>query len=231
MSLDGGDPMGEDVPMISLPTDSTKVDTPRPEAKPAPTKTAGAAPAAPPRAAGASEEDDPERLLREYAERQKTRIVKLEQQLAEYRKVLAERDALKARLETLERELAGARREREHSGKLEAALKDLQGKLDAALLSNNLLSEDKEKLKKALAEQTAHLRKAEERATQAERALARETEVRKAVEGRIAAAIRALQTIPPAGESATPARGIPAKAPPGKGESPAPAVRPAAPAP
>ncbi|MFN3484391.1 MAG: hypothetical protein ACK44W_02760 [Planctomycetota bacterium] len=222
--------MGEDVPMISLPSDSAKTDTPRPEAKPVPAKASGPSPAAPARPAGAPEEDDPERLLREYAERQKTRIVKLEQQLAEYRKVVAERDALKTRMETLERELAGARRQLEHSGKLEAALKDLQAKLDAALLSNNLLSEDKEKLKKALAEQTAHFRKAEERATQAERAWARETEVRKAAEGRIAAAIRALQAIP-AGESAAPAKGIPAKAPPGKGESPAPAASPASSAP
>jgi chromosome segregation ATPase len=210
--------MSEDLPMISLPTDSTKVDTPLPAGKPVPGKAEAPAPAK--TAPRAAEEDDPERLLREYAERQKTRIVKLEQQLGEFRKAVAERDALKARAEALERELAGARRQLEHAAKVEAALKDVQAKLDAAVLSNNILSEDKEKLKKALAEQTAHFRKAEERALQAERALARETEARQAAEARIAAAVQALQRKAPAAEAPAPPKPAPSRA-----EGPAPAAR------
>jgi hypothetical protein len=168
-----------------------------------------AAPAvkAPLPAAGGGEDEDPEKLLREYAERQKTKLVRLEQQLVEYRKVLAERDALKGKVETLGRELLEAKKQLDVAAKSDDVIKDLQGKVDAAILSNSILADDKEKLKKGLAQQTEHFKKAEERADKAEKALAdlekkfadadrkaaEEGEARRSAEARVAAALDALQ--------------------------------------
>src|SRR5436190_17034467 len=56
-------------------------------------------------AAAASEDEDPEKLLREYADRQKTKMVRLEQQVVEYKKIVGERDAFKAKVDALTREL------------------------------------------------------------------------------------------------------------------------------
>src|SRR5258706_14923613 len=44
-------------------------------------------PAAAPAASAGGEDDDGEKLLREYADRQKTKMVRLEQQLTEYKKI------------------------------------------------------------------------------------------------------------------------------------------------
>jgi hypothetical protein len=223
--------MGDDLPIISLPSDSTKVDssparpqprgntevrragiTPTPAARPPAATNAHSDPrkASEMRRPGsvtpvapkpeAADEDDPEKLLREYAERQKSRIVKLEHLVAELRKAAADRDLLKARVDTLEREVAAAKRQVEAAAKSDEVIRDLQGKIDAAILANSMLTEEKEKLKKGLSQQTENLRKAEERASQSEKALAeaqktlaREGEARKEAETRVAAALQALQ--------------------------------------
>lgn len=156
-------------------------------------------PAAP--AAGAGDDEDPEKLLREYADRQKTKVVRLEQQLVEYKKVVGERDALRAKVESLTKELQDAKRQVEASGKSEEMIRDLQGKVDAAVLSNSILAEDKEKLKKGLSQQTDHFTKAQERAEQAEKSLAeaqdqlvKETQGREEAEAKVLAALKALES-------------------------------------
>jgi hypothetical protein len=182
-----------------------------PAARPSPDSSASrpAAPAvkaAPPPSAG-GEDEDPEKLLREYAERQKTKLIRLEQQLSEFKKMTAERDALRGKVETLGKELLEAKRQLDVAAKSDEVIKDLQGKVDAAILSNSILSDDKEKLKKALAQQTDFLKKSEERAGQAEKGLAEaerrlaesettlaeEGDARRAAEARVAAALEALQ--------------------------------------
>jgi len=185
---------------------------------------------APAPAPAASDDEDPEKLLREYADRQKTKMVRLEQQLAEYKKIVAERDALKGKVDALGKELQEARRQLDASAKNEEVIKDLQGKVDAAILSNSILSEDKEKLKKALSTQTENLKKAEERGAQAEKSLAdaekrlaEESSAREAAEGKVAAALEALQS---GGASATKAPEKPASE-----AAPRPAPAPAAKAP
>lgn len=148
-----------------------------------------------------SEDEDPEKLLREYAERQKTKVVRLEQQIAEYKKVVAERDSLRAKVDALGKELQDAKRMLDVAAKSDEVIKDLQGKVDAAILSNSILAEDKEKLKKGLSQQTEFLKKAEERAVQAEKSvteledkLVRETQGREEAEAKVAAALEALQS-------------------------------------
>jgi hypothetical protein len=179
-----------------------------------------------------SEDEDPEKLLREYAERQKTKVVRLEQQVVEYKKVVAERDSLRAKVDALGKELQDAKRQIEVAEKSDEVIKDLQGKVDAAILSNSILSDDKEKLKKGLSQQTEHLKKAEDRAAQAEKSLAdvqnqlvEQTAGREESEARVAAALEALQ-----GEGAAPAAEAPAARPVQKPLSEA-ATRPMAPVP
>lgn len=202
------------------PRKGTEVRKPAPAApaRPAGSDPSASRPAAPsvkpitasmPAVTPGGEDEDPEKLLREYADRQKTKMVRLEQQLAEYKKVVAERDSLRAKVEALGKELQDAKRQVEASTKSEEVIKDLQGKVDAAILSNSILSEDKEKLKKALAQQTEHLKKAEERGAQAdkrlaevEKQLAEEADVRQAAEARIAGALEALQSEAPAPKAA-----------------------------
>lgn len=152
-------------------------------------------------APSAGEDEDPEKLLREYAERQKTKVVRLEQQLVEYKKVVAERDGLRAKVDALTKELQDAKKQVEASAKTEDMVKDLQGKVDAAVLSNSILAEDKEKLKKGLAQQTEFFEKAKERAEQAEKALAeaqdelvKQTQGREEAEAKVAGALKALQS-------------------------------------
>ena len=159
------------------------------------------APIPAPVAGGGGDDEDPEKLLREYAERQKTKVVRLEQQLVEYKKVFAERDALRGKVEALSKELVDAKRQLEASAKSEDMIRDLQGKVDAAVLSNSILAEDKEKLKKGLAQQTEHFAKSQERAEQAEKSLAeaqdelvKETQAREEAESKVAAALKALQS-------------------------------------
>jgi hypothetical protein len=181
-------------------------------------------------APAASDDEDPEKLLREYADRQKNKMVRLEQQLAEYKKIVAERDALKGKVDALSKELQEARRQLDLSNKNEEVIKDLQGKVDAAILSNSILSEDKEKLKKALSTQTENLKKAEDRGAHAEKSLAdvqkqlsEESSAREAAEGKVAAALEALQS---GGAAATKAPEKPAAE-----AAPRPAPAPAAKAP
>jgi len=194
------------------------VPAPRPPIlapKPASDAASATRPAAPavkaPVPAPAGDDEDPEKLLREYAERQKTKLVRLEQQLVEYRKVIGERDALKAKVDALGKELQEARRQAEQAAKSDEVIKDLQGKVDAAILSNSILTEDKKKLKEGLAQQTDFLKKSEDRAVQAEKSLAEaekkvaeESEGRRVAEARVAGALDALR-----GEAAP----APAKAP------------------
>jgi hypothetical protein len=229
-----------DLPVISTPNDSTKIDLPAPQAakppeprrspaseirKPAapadprkasearkPGSVAPAAPrpamiapaAVPPRPAAApaagAEDEDPEKLLREYAERQKTKVLRLEQQLGEQKRVLAERDALKSRIDVLTRELQEARRQIEASARQEEMIKDLQAKVDASLLASTMATDENGKLKTKIQETVEALRKAEARGAQAEKslaeaqkALAAQSEGRKDAEARIAAALQVLQ--------------------------------------
>jgi len=201
-----------------------------------------------PTVSAVGEDEDPEKLLREYADRQKTKMVRLEQQVVEYKKIVAERDSLRAKVDALGKELQDARRQLEASAKSEDMIKDLQGKVDAAILSNSILSEDKEKLKKALSQQTEHLKKAEDRGAQTEKSLAElekklaeESGARADAEGKVAAALEALRAEAPAPKKAAaerpaseaPTRPMPtpaAKAAPEEKPAAAPAKAPAKPA-
>jgi hypothetical protein len=154
------------------------------------------------------EDEDPEKLLREYADRQKTKMVRLEQQVVEYKKIVAERDSLRAKVDSLGKELQEARRQLEASAKSEDMIKDLQGKVDAAILSNSILSEDKDKLKKALSQQTEFLKKSEDKNAQTEKSLAElekqlaeEAGARETAEAKVDAALEALQGGAPAAKA------------------------------
>jgi hypothetical protein len=145
-------------------------------------------------------DEDPEKLLRQYAEQQKTKVQRLEQQLVELRKVTAERDALRAKSEALARELGDARKQLEASAKSDEVIKDLQGKVDAVLLSSSMEKDDLAKMKARAESSEAALKKSEERAAQAEkslveaqRSLASQTEGRREAEARIFGALQALQ--------------------------------------
>jgi len=107
-------------PMPASSTDPRKASEARkpgsvaPAPRPAndPSASRPAAPAVRPAPApGAGDDEDPEKLLREYADRQKTKLVRLEQQVVEYKKVVAERDSLKAKVDSLGKELQEARRQ------------------------------------------------------------------------------------------------------------------------
>jgi hypothetical protein len=185
-----------------------------------------------PAAIPVGEDEDPEKLLREYAERQKTKVVRLEQQLMEYKKVVAERDGLRAKVDAMTKELQDAKRQVEASAKTEDMVKDLQGKVDAAVLSNSILAEDKEKLKKGLSQQTEFFAKAQERAEQAEKALAeaqdelvKQTQGREEAEAKVAGALKALQST-----EGTPPVAKPAPAPKAISEAVTRPMKPVAPA-
>ncbi len=211
----------EDFPVISPPSDTTKVSPVRPveEKKPAPeprkpvpaaadpqrppTETRRAVtpaprPAPPPSSAPAArDEDDPERLLREYSDRQKNKIARLEQEL---HKAQAERDGYKARSETISKELLEAKKQLEGMAKQEEMIRDLQQKLDAALLSNGMVQSENAKLKVRASDLEANLQKTEERASRAEKtasetqaSLGQQTQARQEAEAKIAAALQALQ--------------------------------------
>jgi hypothetical protein len=231
-----GDAMSGDLPMISLPTDSTKVDAVPPARPAAPAKPttelrrpAVAAPAlaakpadprnaselrraAPPPAAPRPAvearkpveepalEEDPEKLLREYADRQKTKITRLEAQLVELKKLASERDQFRAKSEALARELESAKRQLEAASKQDAVIKDLQAKVDASILAHSMLSDENNKVKAKAQELASLARKLEEKANAAEKgladatkSLAAQTEGRKEAEARIAGALQALQ--------------------------------------
>jgi hypothetical protein len=238
-----GDAMDDqDLPMISLPTESTSEGMPavneskaqpaaeprrnptteirRPGPAPAPARPAPAPQAADPRKASemrkpgvplpppasrpapAAEpaDEDPEKLLRQYAEQQKTKVQRLEQQLVELKRVQAERDALRAKSEALARELGEARKQLEAAAKSDEIILDLQGKVDAALLSSSMEKDELTKLKARADALEAGQKRAEERASHAEkslaeaqRSLASQTEGRKDAESRVAQALQALQ--------------------------------------
>jgi len=226
--------------MISLPTDSTKIEGIRTvnEPKPAdprrnpgseirrpasgvvPARPASAPQQADPRksseirkpgqvtpqppkpapAAAPAGDEDPEALLRQYAEHQKTKVLRLEQQLAEFRKTQAERDALRAKSEALARELGDARKQLEVASKADDVIKDLQAKVDAALFSSGMERDEIAKLRAKNEALEAALKKAEDRASHAEkslseaqRSLSSQTEGRREAEARVAAALHALQ--------------------------------------
>ncbi len=150
-------------------------------------------------------DDDPERLLREYAERQKTRVARLEQQIADLRRATAERDALRVRCEGLDRELGETRRQADAAAKAAEDLnRELQRRLDDALLSHSMISSENAKLKMRLQDAEAAAKKQEERAAAAERSFAesqgslrQQLEARQELEGRVSAALQALQKIAP----------------------------------
>lgn len=199
-------------PATNAPADPRKASEARRPGSVTPVRPAGdpsaSRPAAPsvkaPLPAPGADEEDPEKLLREYAERQKTKLVRLEQQVVEYKKVVLERDSLRSKVDALSKELQEAKKLVEASAKSDEIIKDLQGKVDAAILSNSILAEDKEKLKKGLSQQTENLKKAEERAviaekrvTELENQLVEQTRGRKEAEGRVEAGLLALQGIGP----------------------------------
>ncbi len=211
----------EDLPIISQPSDTTRLDglhleekKPAPRPVPAavpqrsPTETRRAVtvpprPAPPPSPAPAGRDDeDPEKLLREYADRQKSKLARLEQDL---QKASAERDSLKSRGEALSKDLQDARTQLQMIPKLEDTIKGLQEKLDAALLSNGMAQAEAAKLKMRANDLETNLKKAEERAGQAEKTLSetqsslrQQTQARQEAEAKIAVAIQALH-----GKSAT----------------------------
>lgn len=193
----------EDLPVIDF-SDSSKVDglhaaegkkppaPPRPAPPKAPPETRRATVPAPPAHAGG--EEDPEQLLRQYADRQKNRIARLEQDL---QKTTAERDSLHTRADTLSRELGDAR---QRIAKLEDSVRELQQKLDAAVLSNGMLQTELSKAKARTQDLEGNLRQTEERAAQAEKSLAetqlaarQQTQARQEAEAKIAAALQVLQ--------------------------------------
>ncbi len=160
-------------------------------------------PAPPP--APSRDDEDPEKLLKEYADRQKTKVTRLEGELAEVRKAAGERDQYRLKWEAASRDLQDARAKLEAASKTDAVIKDLQGKLDAAILSNAMHTDEIGKLKSKVQELAAAARKFEEKAAHAEkahgeaaRAHATEKEARRDAEARIAAAAQALQPRPSA---------------------------------
>ena len=186
---------------VAPPQDPRKASDLR---RPAPSRVEGPAASQPPAVEG---EEDPEKLLREYAERQKSKVQKLEAQLGDYRKLAAERDGLRTRADGLTRELQEAKAKIEALAKANA---DAQAKIDAAILSNGMLGEENSKLKAKVQELTAAANKLEARSANAEkslgeatRALHAQTEARQTAETRVAAALKALQDGAPASSSAS----------------------------
>src|ERR1041384_6850790 len=145
-------------------------------------------------------EEDPEKLLREYAERQKTKVLRLEQQLVELKKVQTEREAYRIKGEALARELTEAKKQLEASAKSDAVIKDLQGKVDAALLSSSMDKDEIGKLRAKNEAFEAAVKKSEEKAahfermfSEAQKQLVAQTEGRREAETRVAGALRPLQ--------------------------------------
>lgn len=170
----------EDLPFISQPADFELIEEPK-----AAPRAAKPEPARAPR-----DDDDPETLLRQYAERQKTKTARFEQDL---QKMGAERSKLVNELALVKTQLQTAQ-------KLDLVVQDLQAQLDAALKSHSMLSSENAKLKMRLGENEGNGKKFEEKARQAEQnlaeakaALERETVARQEVDIRVASAVRTLQ--------------------------------------
>lgn len=194
------------------PPKASPAPVPAPAAKPDPRKAseirrvptqavpAVAAPKPAPAATVSRDDEDPEKLLREYADRQKTKVTRLEGELVDLRKAAAEREQFRLKSEAQARELGELRAKLDAASRLDAVIKDLQGKIDAAILANGMLTDENGKLKAKLHELAGSGRKSEERAAYAEKslgeaskALAAENNARKDAEARIAAAAQALQ--------------------------------------
>lgn len=173
--------------------------------RPAPAAPPAAVKPAPPPPPAARDDEDPEKLLREYADRQKSKVSRLEVEITELRKAAAEREQFRLKSEAQARDIAELRAKLDAASKMDSVIKDLQGKVDAAILANGMLTDENGKLKAKVQELTASGRKSEERAVHAEkgladasRALTTEKEARKDAEARIAAAAQALQPRAPA---------------------------------
>jgi len=204
------------VPKPAAPAAPARPAAPQ-AAKPAGDAASASRPAAPavkaPIPAPVGDDEDGEKLLREYAERQKTKVVRIEQ---EFKKVAVERDALRVKVDAIAKELETAKKQIEAASRQDDVIKDLQGKVDAAILSNSILTEDKKKLKEALSQQTEHLNKAQERAAAAEKSLAEsqeklvtETQAREEAQSKVAAALEALQSeSAPVARSSTPPKAV-----------------------
>jgi hypothetical protein len=188
----------------AAPTDARKATQSVPAVAAPKPPAAAPRPAAPPPPPAAREDEDPEKLLREYADRQKTKVNRLEVELVELRKAAAEREQFRQKSEGQAREISDLRAKLDAAGKLDGIIKDLQGKLDAAILSNGMVSDENGKLKAKVQELAAAKAKLEERAGHAEKsladaskALASEKEARRDAEGRVAAALQALRPAAP----------------------------------
>lgn len=135
------------------------------------------------------DEDDGEKLIREFTERQKIKMARLEQQVTELGKVTAERDSAKGRIDAIGKELLGTRKELENALKNVELAKDLKHKLDAAMISNSMLSAENAKFQ-------ARTKDLEARVRDLEASLKRHQEKSAEAESRIQAALHALQPKP-----------------------------------
>lgn len=205
--------------IVKPPTEISR-PVPAPEARKPSTEVRAAPPRPAPAPAAPATDDDPEKLLREYQERQKRKMAALEQQVAELRRITAERDAFKSKSETLGRELLEARKQLDAAAKQADTIRDLQQKVDAALLSHSMMSTETAKLKMRVQELEGTVKKADEKAAHAERSLgeaqkqlAQQSEGRKAAEAKIAAVLKALQDPAPGGSAPDPRAASGAKRP------------------
>ena len=135
-----------DMPVISAPED-THVATPLP-----PTRTPlGVA-------------DEAAELLTDLKTRQNTTLRKLETVLSEHKRLVSERDTLKMKATELDRHLSMAKERLEEAEHADAKIRDLQNKLDAAMLSYSMLATEHTKSKTRLAEVEMRLSQTEARA-------------------------------------------------------------------
>ncbi len=200
----------KDLPIISLSTESSRMRSVRdpadpPPAGPAPEKKQAVEPSPPPPppqpAPLAVDEDDSEKLLHAYADRQKLKIARLEEKLTQQPRLVAERDALRARVDGIERELRAAKQQLLAAAKAQEIFNELQQKLNAATAAEKASSEENARIKIRLAEadeESGKLKertgKAEKGLAEAEKALAAQTRAREAAEARITGALMALQS-------------------------------------
>lgn len=130
---------------------------------------------------------------------------KVESVIAEHKKAVAERETLRQRVAELEHQLAQARTRLVEAEKSDAQVRDLQQKLDAALLSHSMIATDSNKTKIRLAEVETKLTQADSTASASKKeldgalaSLNTHARAREEAERRVAAALAALQGQPPA---------------------------------
>lgn len=181
--------VGDEAPAIRLSSDGVKLKpasvraaAPRPVSArpmseirrpvaPAPRPAPVPAKAAAPPAAPVGDDDDPEQLLKQYTERQKNKVARLERQVAELQKVVAERDAYKAKCHAFAQELTETKKRLEAAATQDEVVKDLQSQVDAAIHSNNMLTEEKAKHDSTMEDLESKIIMLEERGKQANQAL------------------------------------------------------------